>query len=71
MLGRRIGRRNAGFSLIELIVAVAILGSVMVFVTQTFTLQYQTYSVIDQVSETQNNLLAVAALIERDIRNAG
>lgn len=71
MLGHRMERRNAGFSLIELVVAVAILGSVMVFVTQTFTLQYQTYSVIDQVSETQNNTLAVAALIERDIRNAG
>lgn len=66
-----LSHHNRGFSLIELLVAVAILGSVMVYVTQTFTLQYQTYSVIEQVSETQNNTLAVAALIERDIRNAG
>jgi prepilin-type N-terminal cleavage/methylation domain-containing protein len=66
-----LNHRKRGFSLIELLVAVAMLGSVMLLVTQTFTLQYQTYSVIDQVSETQNNILAVAALLERDIRNAG
>ncbi len=63
--------RSAGYSLIELVVAVGLLGLIMAYVSSTFTLQYQTYSVIDQVSETQNNSLAVAALIERDIRNAG
>jgi len=64
-------RRAGGYSLIELVVAVGLLGVIMGYIASTFTLQYQTYSVVDQVSETQNNTLAVASLIERDIRNAG
>lgn len=63
--------RIQGYSLIELVVAVGLLGLIMSYIASTFTLQYQTYSVIDQVSETQNSTLAVAALIERDIRNSG
>lgn len=67
-----LSRRNQrGYSLIELVVAVGLLGLIMAYIASTFTLQYQTYSVIDQVSETQNNTLAIATLIERDIRNAG
>lgn len=69
MLNARKSRR--GYSLIELVIAVGLLGVIMSYIASTFTLQYQTYSVVDQVSETQNNTLAVAALIERDIRNAG
>ncbi len=64
-------RREHGYSLIELVIAVGLLGLIMSYIANTFTLQYQTYSVVDQVSETQNNTLAIAALIERDIRNAG
>lgn len=64
-------RGSRGYSLIELVIAVGLLGIIMGYIASTFTLQYQTYSVVDQVSETQNNSLAVAALIERDIRNAG
>ncbi|MDP6981177.1 MAG: PilW family protein [Myxococcota bacterium] len=64
-------RQERGYSLIELVIAVGLLGLIMSYIASTFTLQYQTYSVVDQVSETQNNTLAVAALIERDIRNAG
>ncbi len=71
MLSRRSAERAHGFTLIELMVAIAILGLLMTYITNTFTMQYQTYAVVDQVSETQNNTLAVAALIERDIRNAG
>ncbi len=64
-------RHTHGYSLIELVIAVGLLGFIMSYIASTFTMQYQTYSVIDQVSETQNNILAVAALIELDIRNAG
>lgn len=64
-------RHAQGYSLIELVIAVGLLGLIMSYISSTFTMQYQTYSVIDQISETQNNSLAVAALIERDIRNAG
>lgn len=64
-------RRSAGFSLIELMVATLIMGMVIVFVLGMFTVQHQTYMVVDQVAETQQNSRAIAGLVERDIRNAG
>ena len=38
-------RRRSGYSLIELMVAAAILGSVLLYVFDIFTVQHQTYSV--------------------------
>lgn len=64
-------QHNCGYSLIELVIAVGLLGYIMSYLASSFTMQQQTYSVIEQVSETQSNSLTVAALIERDIRNAG
>jgi prepilin-type N-terminal cleavage/methylation domain-containing protein len=64
-------RRRAGFSLIELIVAIGALGLVVFFTLGSFTAQHQTYVVVDQVSEAQQNTRAIAALLERDIRSAG
>ena len=37
----------------------------------TFTFQHQTYVMVDQVSEAQQNSRAIASLLERDARNAG
>ena len=65
------GRINAGFSLIELMVAIGGMALVVFYSLGTFTLQHQTYSIIDQVSETQQNSRAIATLLERDARNAG
>lgn len=64
-------RRAAGYSLIELAVAGAILGAVLLYVFDTFTVQHQTYSVVEQVAETQQNARALAGLIERNLRGAG
>jgi Tfp pilus assembly protein PilW len=64
-------RRNDGFSLIELMVSAAIVIIVMVGITRAFTTQHQTYVVVDQVTEAQQNLRAVVDLIERDVRRAG
>lgn len=64
-------RRCSGFSLIELMVASMLMGMVIVFVLGMATVQHQTYMVVDQVSETQQNSRAIASLVERDIRNAG
>jgi prepilin-type N-terminal cleavage/methylation domain-containing protein len=64
-------RREQGFSLIELMVSAAIMVIVLVGITRVFTVQHQTYVVVDQVAETQQNLRAVADLIERDVRRAG
>lgn len=63
--------RTDGFSLIELLVSAAILLVIMVGITQAFTTQHQTYVVVDQVTEAQQNLRAVADLVERDLRRAG
>lgn len=62
---------RSGFSLIELLVAVGVMGLVMFYALGTFTYQHQTYVVVDQVSEIQQNVRAAAALIERDARSAG
>jgi prepilin-type N-terminal cleavage/methylation domain-containing protein len=64
-------RRERGFTLVELLVASAILLLVMVYVTQAFTVQQKTYVVVDQVTEAQQNLRAVSDLIDRDVRLAG
>ena len=64
-------RRNAGFSLIELMISASLVLIVMVVVTQVFTTQHRTYVVIDEISEAQQNLRAVSELIERDVRRAG
>ena len=67
---RRSDSRRAGFTLTELMVAMAML-LVVVTLTQTFVVQHRTYVVVDQVSEAQQNLRAVAWLLERDVRMAG
>jgi prepilin-type N-terminal cleavage/methylation domain-containing protein len=64
-------RRSGGFSLIELMIATAILGLVVVYLTQTFITSQRTYVVVDQVSQAQQNLRIIADLIERDLRLAG
>lgn len=64
-------QRAAGFSLIELMIATAILGIVVIYLTKTFTDSQRTYTVVDQVSEAQQNMRIIADLIERDLRMAG
>ena len=63
--------RRAGFSLVELAVAGGLVAIVMLYVMQSFTSSQQTYTVVEQVSEVQQNLRIVADLVERDIRLAG
>ena len=64
-------KRNAGFSLIELMISAAIVLMVMVYVMQAFTVQHKAYVVIDQVAEAQQNLRAISDLIEHDVRRSG
>lgn len=61
-------KRSAGFSLVELMVSVAILSVVMIFLTYVFARQSRTYTVVDQVSEAQQSLRAIAGLMEHEAR---
>jgi len=63
--------RRSGFSLVELLVATAVLGIVSVYLMETFATTKRTYTVVEQVSEAQQNLRVVAELLERDLRLAG
>jgi len=64
-------RRRAGFTLIELMLAVTLLGIVMYMTLDSLTRQQKTSIVTDQIVEVQNNVRAVASLLEREIRMAG
>lgn len=63
--------KRGGFSMIELMVAIGALGLVLTIALQSFSVTRSTYTVIDNVSEAHQNTLAIASLIERDIRTAG
>jgi len=63
--------RNSGFTIIELMIASAILAIVMVFTMQIFTVNNRTYIKIDSVVDTQQSVRAVASVLERDLRHAG
>jgi prepilin-type N-terminal cleavage/methylation domain-containing protein len=63
--------RNSGFTIIELMIASAIIAIVMVFTMQTFTVNNRTYVKIDSVVDTQQSVRAVANVLERDLRHAG
>ncbi|HEX7523304.1 MAG TPA: PilW family protein [Candidatus Deferrimicrobium sp.] len=63
-------RRNgtAGFSLIELMAAIVILGIAMTAVFSTFLFQQQSYTTQVRVAEMQQNVRDAAEMISRDIR---
>jgi prepilin-type N-terminal cleavage/methylation domain-containing protein len=64
-------RRRAGFSLMEMVVTLAVLGMVTFFLTDLLVRQSRTYQVVDDVSEAQQSLRAVGGLLERDLRSTG
>lgn len=64
-------RIHSGFTLVEILVAVGILGLVVAGVTQSFVVQNAAYTVVDQTTESQQNARAVAGLLERDLRMTG
>jgi prepilin-type N-terminal cleavage/methylation domain-containing protein len=64
-------RRERGFTIIEFMVAIALLSILMLGVTSSFTFQQRTYVVVDQVAEAKQNVRVVADLVERELRNSG
>lgn len=62
-------RRNSGFTLLELLVALALSSIIVVAAMATFQMQNDTYTVVDQTTQVQQNMRAIADLIERDARS--
>jgi prepilin-type N-terminal cleavage/methylation domain-containing protein len=63
--------RRDGFTLTELLISIAVLAVVSIFLTQMLIQQNRAYSVVDQVSEIQNNVRAIAQLMEHEARTTG
>jgi prepilin-type N-terminal cleavage/methylation domain-containing protein len=63
--------RRRGFTLLELMISVSILGIVVAGVFESLTRQHRTSIVTEDVVEVQNNVRAIASLMEREIRMSG
>ncbi|HKK52013.1 MAG TPA: prepilin-type N-terminal cleavage/methylation domain-containing protein [Myxococcota bacterium] len=69
---RRVVRSRAqGFTLLELIIAVVILGIVVSATLESMSRQQKTSVVTEEVVEVQQNVRAIGSLLEREIRMAG
>jgi type IV pilus assembly protein PilW len=62
---------NRGFSLIELMMAMAISGIVIGSIFMTYRSQQKSYTAQEQITETQQTLRASIAIMNTDIRMAG
>jgi len=63
--------KEKGFTLVELLVAMAISGIVVAAVYTAFVTQQKSYTVQNQVAETQQNARVGLDLIAREVRMAG
>ena len=63
--------RQAGFTLIELMIAIAITAFVLAAIFATYTTQQKSQVVQDQVADMQQNIRAAMVMMARDIREAG
>jgi type IV pilus assembly protein PilW len=68
---KRLANLQQGFTLVELIVAMAIAGIVIGAIYSTYKSQQDSYVAQEQVAEMQQNLRAALYVIGRDIRMAG
>jgi type IV pilus assembly protein PilW len=67
----RIRHNNGGFTLVELMVAMAIATIVLASIYAAFNAQTRRYTTEQQVVEMQQNIRAAMYLLKRDIRLAG
>ena len=65
------GVENKGFTLIEILVSLAILGIVLAGIYSVYNMQHKSYIVQEQVTEMQQSERIALQMITRDIRMAG
>lgn len=65
------GIKNKGFTLIEILVSLAILGIVLAGIYSVYNMQHKSYIVQEQVTEMQQSERIALQMITRDIRMAG
>ncbi|MDP3028875.1 MAG: prepilin-type N-terminal cleavage/methylation domain-containing protein [Deltaproteobacteria bacterium] len=68
---KRDQNKTRGFSLVELLIAIAISGIVLGAISSLFIMQNKSYSVQEQVAEMQQNARAAMDMMTREIRMAG
>ena len=71
VLGRPRNTIEAGFTLVEMMIALLMAAIVMGAVASSFNTQHKTYLAQDQVVEMQENARVAMELLTRDIRSAG
>ncbi len=64
-------RKQGGFTLVELLIAMAVGGVVMAAVMTSFMSQHETYLAQDEVVEMQQNTRVALDMLSRDIRSIG
>jgi len=65
------GKASQGFTLVELLITMAISGMIVGALYSAYTMQQRTYLAQEQVAEMQQNLRAALVLMSMDIRMAG
>jgi prepilin-type N-terminal cleavage/methylation domain-containing protein len=64
-------RIDSGFTMVELLVAVALMSVVVAAALQSAVVQNRAYTVVDQVTEAQQSGRVISELMEREIRASG
>jgi type IV pilus assembly protein PilW len=70
MAGRLFSEKK-GFTLVEILVSLAISGVILVAITTVFRTQNKTYTAQDQIRDMQQNLRVAMEVMQRELRMAG
>lgn len=68
---KRIENTQKGFTILELLIGLAMTGVIMVALANAYTFQAKTHEVVTGISEAQQSVTMIANLLEHDLRNAG
>jgi prepilin-type N-terminal cleavage/methylation domain-containing protein len=67
----RTRRRASGFTLLEMMISLAVFAVVSIILMEMLARQNRTYTVVDNIVETQEKARAVAGVLEQEIRQTG